>query len=113
MASDFSVVALPPMATRDAVLHATARLAGDWDAPAFARTTLSVPGGKPILRELAARFASLDPLVRVRLLLSAAHIAPKSAREACASELAALAAAPLTAAARSRLSKQMNCQALK
>ena len=52
------------MATRDAVLHATARLAGDWDAPAFARTTLSGPGGKAILRELAARFASLDPLVR-------------------------------------------------
>jgi len=81
------------MATRDAVLHATARLAGDWDAPAFARTTLSGPGGKVVLRELAARFASLDPLVRVRLLLSAAHISPRSAREACAAELAALAAA--------------------
>ena len=84
------------MATRDAVLHATARLAGDWDAPAFARTTLSGPGGKAILRELAARFASLDPLVRVRLLLSAAHIAPRAARERCAEELSALAAAALS-----------------
>ena len=65
----------------DAVVTASSRLDGDWSAPAFARSLTPA-----LVADAAARFDSLDPLVRVRMLLAAMH-APPAVRDGMQEEL--------------------------
>lgn len=66
---------------RDVLLLATSKLSGDWSAPDFSKLLT-----KEVLQELLPRFEKLDPLVRMRLLLSAMHL-PAEARTTMAGEL--------------------------
>jgi hypothetical protein len=59
------------MTSLNAISTTASRLAGDWSAPDFARSLTPA-----LLTELTARFDGLDPLVRVRLLLSVLHLPP-------------------------------------
>lgn len=51
--------------SRDVAIQASAKLSGDWSAPEYAKTL-----SKETLQELLPRYPKLDPLVRMRLLLS-------------------------------------------
>ena len=66
---------------RDAAHQASQRLAGDWSAPEYARAL-----SREALAELLPRFERLEPLVRARLLLAAAHL-PPAARAGMRAEL--------------------------
>jgi hypothetical protein len=66
---------------RDVLLLATSKLSGDWSAPDFTKSL-----SKEVLQELLSRFDKLDPLVRVRLLLSAMSL-PSEARSSMTEEL--------------------------
>ena len=51
--------------SRDVAIQASAKLSGDWSAPEYAKNL-----SKEVMQELLPRYPKLDPLVRMRLLLS-------------------------------------------
>ncbi|EIE26082.1 hypothetical protein COCSUDRAFT_61078 [Coccomyxa subellipsoidea C-169] len=73
--------------SRDVAIQASAKLSGDWSAPEYTKSLT-----KEVLQELLPRFPKLDPLVRMRLLLSVMSL-PAEARAGMQQELEALSAA--------------------
>ncbi|CAL8470327.1 g9869 [Coccomyxa elongata] len=73
--------------SRDVAIQASAKLSGDWSAPEYAKTL-----SKEVLQELLPRYPKLDPLVRMRLLLSIMSL-PAEVKSSMQQELQALSAA--------------------
>ncbi|BDA44367.1 probable negative elongation factor A at N-terminal half [Coccomyxa sp. Obi] len=73
--------------SRDVAIQASAKLSGDWSAPEYAKTL-----SKEVLQELLPRYPKLDPLVRMRLLLSIMSL-PAEVKSSMQQELEALSAA--------------------
>ena len=61
---------------RDVAHYAINKLQGDWSAPDFTKSLT-----REVLATLVPRFEKLDPLVRVRLLLSALLLPPEARSE--------------------------------
>lgn len=70
--------------SRDVAVQASAKLSGDWSAPEYTKSLT-----KEVLQELLPRFPKLDPLVRMRLLLSIMSL-PTEARANMQQELKVL-----------------------
>ena len=70
--------------SRDVAIQASSKLSGDWSAPEYTKSLT-----KEVLQELLPRFPKLDPLVRMRLLLSVMSL-PAEARVGMQQELEVL-----------------------